>query len=381
MQGLLLPRVALVCFISFCLVSRAMAQTVGDEIVLGASLDLSSTLKERGKGVVEGISAYIAEINKAGGINGRRVKFIPIDDKYLPAESLNNVQVLVKKDHVFALIGNTGTANSRAIMPYIQSGKTPLVFPATGSSLLTNPVKKNVFAFRADYHQEGAMLMKYVVGTTHLKDIAIITQDDALGADGLSGALKELASLGLKPVKTLTVSKSSKDFTAAVAEIRASKPAVVYVQTNAVASLAIAKLLRQSEKPLLLLFASAANAHDIVSKLGASSGDIIFTEPLPLSTDNSFELVKSYQKSMSASGYKDFSSYSLEGYAAVRLLCEAVKAVGKDLTREKFITALESMKDFDLSGIKINLSPTDHQAIGEPFLYSGKNGEVTRIEF
>ena len=183
----------------------ALAST---ELVLGQSAALSGPSGMLGSEYREGALAYFAEVNRQGGVHGKRLKLLSLDDRYDPPLTLRNTKQLVERDKVFALFGYVGTPTVKAVLPMVEKQKIPLIAPLTGAQLLRQPQRPMVFNLRTSYHMEIDRMVDYLVRSGRHR-VAVVYQNDAFGQDGLKGSLKALRRHGLKPVATARVERNS----------------------------------------------------------------------------------------------------------------------------------------------------------------------------
>ena len=125
-----------------------------DKIVFGEAAAFEGPAAALGTGMREGIQAAFAEANKAGGVNGRKLELISVDDGYEPTKSIEATKKLINDDKVFALIGPVGTPTSSATQPIATEAGVPFIGPFTGAEFLRDPFKPNVVNVRASYFQE-----------------------------------------------------------------------------------------------------------------------------------------------------------------------------------------------------------------------------------
>src|SRR5437762_7958596 len=134
-----------------------------------------------------GMNAAFDEINKKGGVQGRKLKLISMDDGYEPDKSIVATKKLIEEDKVFALIGPVGTPTAAAAQPIATAAKVPFIGPFTGAGFLRNPKLENVINVRASYGAETEAWIKHLTEDLKVKKIAIFYQDDAFGRAGLDG--------------------------------------------------------------------------------------------------------------------------------------------------------------------------------------------------
>src|SRR6185312_6489301 len=147
------------------------------QILVGASLPESGPAGAYG--VIGGAeNAYFQYVNAHGGVNGRKLTLLVQDDGYDPSRTLVNVKNLVLSRNVFALLSVLGTANNQAVIPFVTRQRVPLVYPATGSSLMAKPFQKYLFPIQVTYTVEGKVLTDYATKTLHAKKIGVFYQND-----------------------------------------------------------------------------------------------------------------------------------------------------------------------------------------------------------
>ncbi|HET7501004.1 MAG TPA: ABC transporter substrate-binding protein [Kofleriaceae bacterium] len=176
-----------------------------DELKVGMSGALSGPAAALGVGMRRGIEAYFARVNAAGGVHGRTLRLIALDDGYEPARAASNMHDLIDDNKVFAILGNPGTPTAAVSVPIASSKHVPLFGAFTGAGLLRKtPPDRYVINFRASYSQETAAMVR---GITELgirpDEIAFFTQNDAYGDAGYSGGIAALKQLGYADAERL----------------------------------------------------------------------------------------------------------------------------------------------------------------------------------
>ena len=151
-------------------------------LVLGQSLPLSGPSAKLGLDYRRGALAWFEAVNREGGIHGRKIKLISLDDKYEPPLTLINTRELLQRNDLLALFGYVGTPTTKVALPLIEAAEVPLVAPMTGASLLRQPELRMVFNMRTSYRREIAAMVDEMVrdAPSHCDRY----QDDAFGQDG-----------------------------------------------------------------------------------------------------------------------------------------------------------------------------------------------------
>jgi len=175
----------------FC---RAAEAGVADkEIAIGQVIALTGPLADITPDIVNGAQAWFDLVNGKGGINGRKVRLVTLDDGYVPANTVKAAHQLIDEDHVFALLNVTGTGNVAAIAPLLEQEKppVPLFGPITGADQLRDPAMTNLFHIRASYGDEVEKIVQHL-STLGIQRISVVYLDNGLGKSGLAGVQKAM---------------------------------------------------------------------------------------------------------------------------------------------------------------------------------------------
>ena len=344
--------------------TSALSAEVGvtdSEIRIGQFAAQTGPAAELGKRMQVGIQAYFTAINATGGVNGRKLTLISRDDGYEPEKAAAAAKALIEEDKVFALIGSVGTPTTLAAVPAINAAGIPLIGPFTGAQALREPFNRNIFHVRASYFDETERIVQHL-HTLGIKKIAVFYQNDSYGKAGLEGVTRALAKRDLKPVVAVTVERNSVDVAAALAEILKTNPEAV-VQISAYKS--CAALIKQSRAKSYagqFFNVSFVGSKALADELGeASSAGVSISQVVPFPYTPSSAVVREYQERMTQAGIKDFDFSSMEGFLAAKVLTEGLRRSGKNLSREGLVTALESLRDYNLGGFTINYSAKSHE--------------------
>ncbi|MFZ6726199.1 ABC transporter substrate-binding protein [Undibacterium sp. MH2W] len=333
------------------------------KIVLGQSAAFTGPAAQLGIQLHAGAKAYFDHVNSIGGVFGRKIEIITRDDKYEADLAVANTKELIESDDVFALFAYVGTPTSNAALPIFTKAKVPFFAPFSGASSLREPFNKLIFNVRAGYNEETEHLVDRLVNTG-LKNIAVFYQNDAYGKAGLAGVERALKKLNLPIIETATVERNSVDVTKAVDKMIAKKPDVI-IQVSAYASCsAFIKEMHKRDYSGQFYNLSFVGSQALSDALGNQGPGVVISQVVPFPWSNVNAVVAEYAKVMNKAGIKDLNFSSLEGYIDARIFVEGLRRAGQNLTREKFIAALESMnmRNYDGGGFDVNFSPTNHNA-------------------
>ena len=367
-----------VILLAFSTLLHAQQGVSDREVIIGQFAALNGPAAQLGLRMQAGIKAEFDAVNKAGGINGRQIKFVSRDDGYEPDKAAQAVKALLNDEQAFALIGSVGTPTTLAALPAINDAKVPLIGPFTGAQALREPFSRQIFHVRASYFDETERIVQHL-STLGVQKIAVMYQNDAYGKAGLEGMTRALTKRQLKPIATSTVERNSVDVTASVAEILKAQPEAIVQISAYKSSAAFIKLARNQSFSGQFFNVSFVGAKTLADELGEAGSGVVISQVVPFPFQATSGLSREYQQRMTESGQKEFDFASLEGFLAAKVLVEGLKRAGRNLTREGLITALETLKDYNLGGIAINYSAKSHE--GSTFTdltIIGRNGKFYR---
>jgi len=328
-------------------------------ILLGQSAAFSGPAAQLGIQMNIGTKAYFDHVNAQGGVHGRKIELKTRDDRYEATLCIENTKKFIQEDKVFALISYVGTPTTVAAMPVFTEAKVPLVGPFTGAEAFRNPVNRYIFNIRASYYDETEKIVEQLVSTGN-KKIAVFYQDDAYGQAGLKGVQIAMDRRNLKIAALGKVERNTVNVQDAVKTINAVEPDGV-IMISAYTS--IAEFVREMKKA-----GSTTQFHNVSFVGSTALADalkdegygVAISQVVPFPWSPSVPIVKEYQEIMAKSGHTDFNFSSLEGYIVGKVMVEGLRRAGKDLTREKLISALEGMNNVDLGDFIVNFSPGNH---------------------
>jgi ABC-type branched-subunit amino acid transport system substrate-binding protein len=348
-----------------------------DEILLGMSAALGGPTQALGKGMQTGIEAWFREVNGTGGIHGRKLKLIALDDNYEPDPCLRNMRELTENRHVFAFIGNVGTPTCQVAVPYAVEHKKIFFGAYTGAGLLRKtPPDRYVFNYRASYVEETAAIVKHFVERLKIKpeQVAVFAQQDAYGDAGHAGVVKQMEKYGLSSDRILRVGyeRNTVNVEPAVEEIVRQQDrvkAIVMVPAYKPAAKFI-KLLKDKQVDVAFATVSFVNSGALANEfrqIGLRYADgVIVTQVVPY-----FKYLSSGGNEYEACMQKHFPGQpldfiSLEGFLAAQVFTNGLERAGRNLTTERLVDTLEAMRELDVGiGIKLAFGPAEHQACHE----------------
>jgi ABC-type branched-subunit amino acid transport system substrate-binding protein len=356
-----------------------------DEIVIGSSLALGGHAGYLGTQMIQGALSYLSDINQQGGVHGRHIRLVAMDDGYNPAQCLYNTQQLILEEKVFALFCYVGTPTTVRIIPLINEAGIPLVGMFTGAQRLRQPPNPFLINIRASYYQETQAAVDLIVKQKGLTRVAVFYQYDEYGLDGLRGTEIALKQYDLVPVAKGSYIRGTLDVEAGLAQIiQSDAQAVVMIGTYDSCARFI-QLARQQHFTPLFHNVSFVGSKELARRLGPDGEGVIVTQVVPPpSIDPSKEDLPGVQEYIRLLNryYPDTrpSFVGLEGYINAKILVEGLERAGRNLTRPSFIQAIKSVNDFDL-GIKNRLSfgPKDNQGLDQVYFTVIRNENLVLL--
>lgn len=373
------------CFAMACLslalagTSRAETGVTDSAITLGMSSPFSGPNGAYGLEMREAISAYFQQINAGGGIHGRRIELIALDDGYETDRTVANTRKLIDESKVFALLQYYGSSPTTEAMKVFSAAKVPLVGTVSGADSIRIPVNRYMFHIRASYADETESIVNQLV-SLGIRNIAVFYQNDGFGKSGLDGVTNALLKHQLKPVAVATVERNSLEVSAAAQAIaKANAQAVIMVTLYKPTAVFVRQMRMFGQNPQFMTL-SPVGADLLVKELGPDSRGIGISQVMPYPWNDTVLLVKEYQRLIAqVARHQNYSYYGIEAYVTAKVMVEAIRKAGRDLTREKLVTALESMSALELGGYRVGYSPQSH--IGSRYVdltVIGSGGRVLR---
>ncbi len=350
---------AFICLLNGVAVAEDGVSSTG--ILFGQVAALSGPAKDLGQGMREGILAAFEEVNRAGGIGGRKLELKSVDDGYEPEKSIEATKKIIADDKVFALVGAVGTPTSKASVPIATAAKVPFIGPFTGAEFLRNPYNRYVVNIRSSYFQETEAWIEHLTKDLGITRIAILYQDDAFGLAGLEGVKRAMAKRHMSLVSSGSFKRNTTAVKTAFLEIEKGRPeAIVTVGPYKPISVFI-KLARRMHADAVFVAISFVGSVSLAQELGHEGGGVIVSQVVPFPWDTSIPVIAAYQRairSMNAGANPNF--VSLEGYLAGRVVIEGLKRISGEPAREKLLDAI-AQSPIDLGGVTFTFGRGQNQ--------------------
>jgi len=340
-----------------------------DKIVFGQATALEGPASALGQGMKLGLEAAFAEINKAGGVKGRKLELKSIDDGYEPTKSIEAVKKLLEEDKVFAIAGAVGTPTAAATQPIATAAGAPFIGAFTGAEFLREPYKPLVMNIRASYFQETEAMVEHLTKDLGASKIAIMYQDDAFGQAGLAGVKKALDKRQMQLAGEGTFERNTVAVKTALLAIKKVQPDAIIMISPYKPAAEFIKLAKQIKLDAIFVNISFVGSDALAKELGPLGAGVVITQVVPFPKDAAIPVVGRYQASLKASAPDAQPGFvSLEGYLVGRAIVAALERVSGDLTRQAVIEAVQKAGTIDLGGFKLAYSPSNNRGSDQVFL-------------
>ena len=352
-----------------------------DRILFGQSAALSGPAQQLGQNMRLGILAAFHEANADGGVHGRLLELITLNDSYEPDLARSNTQRLVQADRVFALIGEVGTPTSRAAVPAAQAAGAPFLAPFTGAEFLRDPELDNVLNLRASYYQETEEMVARLTSDLGISRVAVFYQNDSFGQAGLDGVRQALARRDLEPVAAWNYERNTTGVIDALLNMVAIEPEAV-IMIGAYAPVAeLVSLARRRVDPVFMAV-SFVGSRALAAELGADGAGIYVTQVVPDPDSDHIRIVVAYHRALAAYRPDAVPGFvSLEGYLAGRLAIAGLEGCGREVSRRCFLDAIGGSGDMDIEGFRLAYGAGDNQGSDAVFMtVIGEDGKLYQVD-
>lgn len=321
-------------------------------------------------------TAYYAMINEQGGVNGRKIKLISLDDGYSPPKTVEHHRRLVESDEVMGIVGTMGTPTNSAIVKYMNAKAVPHIFLATGASKWGDHKSSPwTMGWYPTYRSEGVIYGNYIRENMKDAKIAILSQNDDYGKDFVNGFKAGLGeAAGKLIVKELTYEVSEPTVDSQIVNLKASGANVLFSASTAkAAAQTIKKAAELDWKPTHFLVQNANSIATVLTPAGLNNAvGLISTayikDPVDpqFANDEGMKWYLAFMKKYYPDGDVNDPQNQI-GVSIAATFVQVLKQCGNDLTRENLMKQANAIKDLELPlllpGIKLNTGVEDHYPI------------------
>lgn len=341
------------------------------DLTFGMSTALTGPAADLGLNMRAGVEAAFAERNRQGGVRGRSLKLIVLDDGYDPLRTGPEMETLVKNEQVLGIVGNVGTPTAVVALPICNRERTLFFGAYTGAGILRkDPPDRYVINYRASYAEETAAMVEALIHEAGLKpsEIAFFTQRDAYGDAGYVGGIEALQRHGLVDESKVAHGRFERNTTAienGLADVlSAESPAKAVIMVGTYEPCArFIHMAKEFGLDAIFLNVSFVGAEALCRTLRDHGDGVIVTQVVP-HTGAGLPVVREFRSAISAVDPSAVpASGALEGYICGRILIRGLDESSDPITRESIVHSLEALGAFDI-GLEesLMLGPEHHQA-------------------
>jgi ABC-type branched-subunit amino acid transport system substrate-binding protein len=344
-----------------CNPKEASPGVTATEIKLGATMPMSGSAATGGLGASAGAKAYFDLINAQGGVKGRKINYIVLDDQYAPAVAQRQMRQLVQRDEVFAIAGGEGTPNFLAVVPFLEREGVPAIAPYAPSSELGTMKTPHIYMTAVNYITEFEVMGKYVVENLKPKAFSLVGVQGNVGDDAKAGLDKAVAGTGIK-VSYVPEVPGTPDMTPIASQLRdIGADWVFLILTNADTGQLLETMARIGYKPKTAAWAGMDDPDYLKAFGRVSQGMIVAEETAKIESDD--PLVKTFVQQFTKQTGRAPGKFEELGWVQAQITVKALQDAEAP-TRSCVMAALEKMKDFN-TGIlpPISFGPDVRQGV------------------
>ena len=359
--------------------ARAETGVTDTTVLVGQSAVFSGPVADTGNHYRSGISLYFDKVNQAGGVNGRKLQLIALDDAYDPKRTAENTRTLIEQNKVFALIGYTATANLIAAMPIAEAAKVPMFAPLVGTTSFRLKHNRYLFFVRSSYQVELSRIARQLAVTGN-DNVAVIYQDSAFGKSNLETLLPLLKEQKLTVAKTLPMAIEAASAAEIAAQVKqANAGAVIMIMAGKMSEVLIRDLkVAGIGSTIYTISVGIVDSKAAAARLAGALRGVVTASIVPSPKLERYGVVKEYRQAVVA-GNAQIDNYTvLEGYIAAKVFTEGLRRAGRTPTREGFIAAVEGLGKFDLGDFRVEYGPANHNGSSfvELEMYTGEGSLI-----
>ena len=344
----------------FQLSARLHAQGVTDsEIVIGQSCQMTGPLAGLSAEVRQGAKLQFDQVNASGGIGGRKIRLVTLDDAYDPKRAAANTRELIDEHKVLALFQYAGTPPAMAAIPIAEEKQVPFITPFTGSDALRQKSSRYVFNIKASYGDELTAIVRQLAAVG-IDRVAVVYLNNAFGTGGLALVEKAAASTSVKLLAKEPLEVDGSHMDQAVARAAAAQPqAVIVVSAGKPSVDFVDAYLKAGHRSTFYMLSVISNTQ-LMQVLQDRARGIVITQVVPPPWSRTIGVARELQAQAAKAGLQELTFAQMEGFLSAKFLVEGLRRAGKVPTRESLVQGLESLGKYDLGGYMIELSSNHH---------------------
>lgn len=364
--------------------TRAVPGVTDSEILLGAHSDLSGSIAIWGVGIANGARMRFEELEQAGGVHGRNIRYVIEDTQYQVPRAIQAANKLINRDEIFAMLLALGTPTNNAVLTQQLRAGVPNLFPLTGARSMAEPHHRLKFTARGIYYDEIQAAARYFVEEQGKTTPCVVYQDTEYGQETYEAAQDQLTAMGMEIAAVSAHKPTETEFTAAMIRLRNTGCDLVLMGTVHRDTILVLEAARKMGLEGVAWVGSNAAYGQVIAdqESGSGEGYYAFVHIAKLYRDENLpEPVAQWWDRYVERFGEEPGLPAMEGYRSADIVVEALQRAGRELTREKFLDALESIDSYtDLFGYELSFSPDNHNGVKQSTLSIVENGRWKVLE-
>jgi ABC-type branched-subunit amino acid transport system substrate-binding protein len=354
--------------------THGMAQGADGDIVIGQTLDLSGPQAVNGQNIRAGAEARIRQVNKEGGIGGRKIVLEVMDDKFDPRLAAENAGRLVKEKGVVALLGGVGNPSAAALQEFANANKVVVLGSQAGNPLLLKNPQRYAFYVTASYKTEANYCVAQLT-TMGVSRIATFFPNDELGNAIAQVAAEAIQQRNAVLAARIAYDRQKPDIEAAIKQLRDAQAQALVMAAPAKIAAHLIRAVKEAQLGIRIIAFSAVSMAAVQQEIQEQSAGTMFSQPLPYPRGSGSRFVQAFQQAMGEDPTK-LNYAQLHGYLAAAVLIEALKDSG-GAGSDRLVQALERSKGYDLNGygVKFGRDQREGSSFVEVVLL-GRDGRI-----
>lgn len=352
------------------------------EIVLGSHTDLSGPTAIWGVGATNGARLRFDEANEAGGIHGRRIRFVVEDASYQLPKAIQAANKLINRDNILAMVLAVGTPMNNAIMPQLFSQGVPNLFPISGGRQMVHPFHPMKFAQRGIYYDEIRAAVKFFVERHGKGTVCTIYQDTDYGLEILEATRDQTAEMGLAIAAESAHRPTEREFNPAILKLKAAGCDLVTMGTVHQDTILVLDAAHKMGLQEVAWVGNNAAYAQVIADHESSEGYYAFVHMAKIYPDDALSpAVQAWWDRYVARYQEEPDLPAMEGFRAADLVVRALENAGPELDVESLLRGLEALADYrDIFGYRLSFSPRKHNGVSHSVLSQVRNGRWVVLE-
>lgn len=340
-------------FAAVLIAAAPLAALAAERILIGQSAPLTGSNAEIGKDIRAGALAYFKKVNDAGGVQGRKIELVTLDDKNDRKVAGANAEKLVA-DGAVALFGFASATLSLDAMPVVKERRVPFFAPFTGADAI-HKQSPYVFVMRASYADELVKILEHW-GNLGFTRVTVVHYDDEIGNQNFATVERIMKAAG-KGATSVKIKRNADVDAAAIDAIVKSDPQVIVATTLYGATTQVIRGLKQVKRPYTMTSLSFVGPSQLAKAAGMDAAGVSVAGVVPPPSKTSVPVIKECGEALRKSGVKELNYTNLEACIAAKVLVEGLRRAGSEHSREALYRALAGIGNYDAGGYVVSFGP------------------------